>query len=250
MRQDIYSRIAITSVFAFFLSLVITYNGTDAADPKPASYFEIVAVESKEEIVHSIQSKSALDSDFRRTTLRGPVGFAHPAYEGAESDKAVFWNLYEISYGGSSEPTRIDATEPVGKKRASLLLGEAKFLLTKATWLTTGQPDMEEKIDFYKAYEILDGGEVEQEVSLSGSLGNKERMIQKASFLCLPIEEAHHDEVYSIQSPDQCLFIYQAEIVPVDQTLSAIDQFGLHSLTSKSSKMLLAPSVLQTAEGK
>jgi hypothetical protein len=244
MKHDLQYRIAIASIFAAALSM-LSAKGWSEDPTSESSGYEILMAKPGEKIIHSLQTKSQLDNSFRRTSLEGPFGFTHPVNGRAYREGNVFWNLYEMTYGGQSAPVSMKVRLPLGEEEQQLRLGDAKYFLTKAQWITTDSPDpLAEKIDFYKAYEVLDTIALKKELAVADSMGGPSRKILKLAFLCLPVEEHHHEEEYAINFPKRALAVYHTETEAFQSRVTTIDQFGLHSLTASGSEMLLFPCEL------
>lgn len=255
MRRDLHSRIAIASVLAAILSIASTPGRSEGPQTASKIAYDLLSADANEPIVHSMKTRSLLDDSLRRTTLSGPSGFLYPTSLVDNDFAAVidmpreFWNLYDITYGGSSKPRDIAIRDRIHQTPATLRLGDAKHFLSKAQWITTGAPgELEPQLDFYKAYEVLDAPENEPaKLRLTAINGQSERVLLKPAFVCLPVEESHHENSYPIHSADRCIVLYQAGEIEVDRKLSTIDQFGLHTMKATASRLIALTGEIEAA---
>lgn len=201
--------------------------------------------EPKSKIFHTVDTQSRLDGKRKVTSLRGPMALSISTRETHETTPPYLaW--YKIA-GATEENNgswRVEDAE--NSKPYSVDLGTARFLLTPAKRLTSGTPKKEPKdLDIFKAYEISNSSagavELEQEHPLIGKLAGK----AKPKYLCMPVEESHHDEVFSISKPDFCFVVYEL-IGPAkldsETSLASIDQFGIHRLNAAQTRLICVPA--------
>lgn len=201
--------------------------------------------EPNSKIFHTVDTKSRLDGKRKVTSLRGPMALSISNREDNEKTPPYLaW--YKIA-----DPTNDDngswmLEDAANSKPYPVDLGGARFLLTPAKRLTSGTPKKEPKdLDIFKAYEISKSScepiELQQDHPLVGKLTGK----AKPKYLCLPVQESHHDEVFPIKNPDFCFVVYEF-IRPVkidsETSLASIDQFGIHRLNATQSSLICVPA--------
>ena len=213
-----------------------------ASAATPLNSFEVVAVTPSRVIKHEVDLKGPFDDNAFENLLTGPRRFSHAVgfEQKAVQERKSCLNWYQI-LEPSTEPRRTltvrDALRANGAYQ--ITIGRSAFLLSPAQRLTTGSPSpIPDTLNYFKAYEILDAPSINQKVKLSGTFGPAERTATKAVFLCVPVEEWHHDEHFPVKNSQDYLVVY--ELLPHKHTakIATIDQFGLNELEARSSNWL------------
>jgi hypothetical protein len=112
-------------------------------------------------------------------------------------------------------------------------------LLSPAQLIATGAPEpIPNGLDHYKAYRVIDAPPIHQQVRLTHSVGPAERTLGKPLYVCLSVDEWHHEDHFAISHPNDCFVVYELDESPHPQVFSTIDQFGLNELKSANNRWL------------
>lgn len=202
-------------------------------------------------IFHTVDTKSRLDEKRKVTSLRGPMALSISHKEDKQKTPPYLaW--YKIADPIKEDNGSWTLEDAENRKPYSVDLAAASFLLTPAKRLTSGPPKKEPSdLDIFKAYEISKSScepiELQQDHPLFG------RMAATATpkYLCMPVEESHHDEVFPIKKPGFCFVVYEL-INPAEledkMTLTSIDQFGIHRLSATQSSLICVPARVRSPQ--
>ncbi len=196
-------------------------------------------------IFHTVDTKSRLDEKRKVTSLRGPMALSISHREEKEKTPPYLaW--YRIANPTQDDNGSWTLEDAANSKPYAVDLAAASFLLTPAKRLTSGTPKKEPSdLDIFKAYEISESScepiELQLDHPLVGTMAGK----ATPKYLCMPVEESHHDEVFPIKKPDFCFVVYEL-INPAEKenimSLTSIDQFGIHSLSATQSSLICVPA--------
>jgi hypothetical protein len=81
-------------------------------------------------------------------------------------------------------------------------------------------------------------------VKLTRTFGPQDRITTKAAFLCLPVEQWHHDEHSTLEGSEACMLVYEVQPHNCNVSVTTIDQFGLNALEARSGKWICVPAQL------
>ncbi len=227
-----------------YLLCTLTSCGIGTSAEMSGDFFEVVSVTPSRVIEHEVDVKGPFDDKAMETLLSGPVLFSHAVgvdQTAAKEPKACL-NWYRIERPAKESPRTLTVSGSLegGKnEKHEMTIASPAFLLSPAQRLTSGTPDpVPEGLSYFKAYRIDDAKPIKQSVKLNGAFGPKQRTAAKAVFLCVPVEEWHHDEHFPVESPQDCLIVYELQPHQCEASVATIDQFGLNKLQAKSSNWL------------
>jgi hypothetical protein len=125
-----------------------------------------------------------------------------------------------------------------------MVIQNAAFLLAPTQRITSGPPSrIPEGLSPFKAYEITSAGEKNRNVvKLSGAFGPDERVLDRAAYLCVPVELWHHHDHFPIKHQEHCMLVFEMQGRPCDVNLTTLDLFGMNRLKAKSSKWICVPA--------
>jgi hypothetical protein len=227
------------------LCTLISFS-TVASARNPVDYLEVVAVTPTRVIEHEVDLKGQFDKDAEETFLEGPHLFSHAVGLGKEAvhDENTFLNWYKIAKP-ATEPRRVLSVRDSmrGDDAHRITIANSAFLLAPTQRITTGRPArIPSGLNYFKAYEIVDGAKLSQKVKLRGAMGPSDRTAVKARYLCVPVEKRHHDEHFPIKSAAACLMVYELLPQKCRVNLATIDLFGLNKLEARSTDLLCVPA--------
>ena len=132
-----------------------------------------------------------------------------------------------------------------GGEDMELSIREAEFFLSPSQSIATGTPDpVPAGLDQYKAYQVIDGVAVDREIEVVDADLKETRKLLRPLFVCIAVEEWHHDEHFASSHPRGCFVVYQLDSKTSDEKISTIDQFGLNQLRASSSDWLCVRGTL------
>ena len=130
-------------------------------------------------------------------------------------------------------------------ENTELSIREAEFFLSPSQSISTGTPDpVPAGLDQYKAYQVIDGAAVGREIEVVDADEKETRKLLRPLFVCIAVEEWHHDEHFASSHPRGCFVVYQLDSKTSDEKISTIDQFGLNQLRESSSDWLCVRGTL------
>ena len=232
-----------------FLALLYPLSAlTPDPETKTADFFEVLPVTPSRKIDHEVNLKGPFDSDVTETFLSGPRLFSQAIGHGDKSHgrPRAYLNWYRIERP-TDEPARVLSVEDElqGGSTYSITLGSAAMLLSPAQRLKTGPASaIPERLNHFKAYKIVKGGPNGRDVELTGTLGPSRPKVLKPAYFCVPVEHWHHDEHSPVKSINDCLVVYELESRDVKNSVTTLDQFGINTLKTTSSKWLCVPARL------
>ncbi|MFK7735627.1 MAG: hypothetical protein AB8B50_06355 [Pirellulaceae bacterium] len=236
MRTTVAALVALASCLT---SRALCQDGSPSKTP----IFEVTLGKPGEELVHSFKTRSELDDMLRRTTIKGPVGFSHPA-AGPESESPACMNWYNVTYGGGEVDLSLKLDSPLQDKPMTVQLGPAEYFLTPAQQLTDGPPkDIPEKLGMFKAYRVVSSKNVVAvQAKIPNSFSKTESVaLKQPAYICLPCEEQHHEESFEILDPEACWLVYETEPSPVASIIASTDQLGIHRIKGGDTKFFFVP---------
>lgn len=235
---------AISSAFCLVLCPLVVL--APATVTQSADFFEVMLVSPSRKIDHEVDLKGPFDSEITETFLLGPTLFAQAI--GYGEDKYMQPRAYLTGYSierPTDEPNRVlNARDSLqGSKAYSITIGKPALLLSPAQRLATGVPNsLPERISYLKAYRIVKGAPEGEDVKLNETMAAGSRKVLKAAYFCVPVEHWHHDQHSTIKSTKDCLVIYELQSQNIEETVRTLDQFGLNTLKTSSSKWLCVPA--------
>ena len=188
---------------------------------------------------HSIEVKLASDSDYETISIAGPrlySQFRTCEFEGQSSSIGTTpYNWYKI-IGDQKSANRIVSSisdrKRYGKK---IKLGRPSYLLTPATALgDAGTESGSKSANLMLAIEFL-----------SRTAATSGLTTETKHFLCLPVMQRHHDEIYPIHSPACEYVLRKVKSKPLQGKINTIDQFGIHQAQFLSSMYTLESSLVR-----
>ena len=177
--------------------------------------------------------------------LTGPRYFAATAGRDLpnSTEHGVF-NWYQIKDEAEVETARV--TVWVGSKETSagtFRLGAPAYFLSTTQRISEGTPDpVPEGLCHFVAYRVLDGEQNQRKMTLAADAQAEEVVLKRAAFLCVPVEEWHHHEHFPVKNKASCLVVYEVDAMEAaEPRITALDQFGLHSLQLDPTALLGIP---------
>jgi hypothetical protein len=228
-----------------FLCAWVHFTLTGKAN-EPVGFCEVVVVTPSRTINHEIDLKGQFDEEVTETFLMGPQLFSHAVGFGGKTpvNEDTYLNWYKIEKPVAEPRRALYIRDPLrGNGRHQIVIGNAAFLLSPSQRVTSGPPNpIPAGLNPFKAYRIVGSNPGNWKARLTGSFGPKDRVATKAVFLCLPVEQWHHDEHFDIKNPNACMLVYELVPKEVNLKVSTIDQFGLNSLSVTSTKWVCLPT--------
>lgn len=225
---------------------------TTAQAHTPVEFLEVFSVEPNRVIEHGVTLQSIFDAKRVETELVGPKMFSRAvgAFGRPAKKQKAYLNWYAIKNPTKQPRRQVDVLDLVrGYGKKTLTIGNADFLLSPSQLITTGAPEaIPEGLDLYKAYRVVDPPKVAMDVELTESIGAASRKIGKPVFVCIPVNEWHHDEVFDVSHASDGFVVYELDKQNADGKVSTIDQFGLHSLSTKSNAWICVRAALLKTE--
>jgi hypothetical protein len=245
----------IQPICAALLGALICLNTLAAADT-PIASFEVVTVTSSRVIKHEVHLKGPFDDDVVERFLVGPQRLSHAVRfeSNAIQEPKAYLNWFKI-VKPAKEPSRVVTVRDVLQMKDSreINIETPAYLLSPAQRLTSGSPSpIPDNLNYFMAYTINGSPVNKQKVKLAGAFGPEDRTATKAVFLCVPVEQWHHDEHAQIKNEQRCLVVYELLPHKHETTVNTIDQFGLNKLETQSSNWLCVEAEIvgrQPAEG-
>ena len=219
---------------------------TVASARTPLDFLEVVAVTPSRVIEHEVDLKGPFDNDTVETFLEGPQLFSHAVGFGGKAveEQNTFLNWYKIAKPATESQRTLSVRDSLrGNEAYQITIEKSEFLLSPAQRVTSGPPGrIPAGLNYFKAYKIVGGPQIDQKVKLSGTFGPEDRMATKATFLCVPVEKSHHDERFPIKNPKACMLVYELLPQKCKVRITTIDLFGLNKMKARSGKWLCVPA--------
>ena len=234
-------------LLAFFCILA----NTNLYAHSPVEFLEVFDAKPARPIDHAVELKSVFDAARVETTLTGPNFFSRAVgcMNRPVRKRLAYLNWLSIAKPRAEKRHVVSVLDMVrGGQNKQLTIGGAEFFLTPAQVISDGAPDpIPHGLDHYKAYRVLDAPAVDRSVAIVSSTGPSERKIDRPLFVCLPVQEWHHDEYFAATHSDNGFVVYELSNDKDNarkQAVSTIDQFGLNALTLSRSRWLCVSAVL------
>lgn len=229
-------------------TIVILASAVAAVDVSPyppveLGALEVLAVSPGRRIDHDVELKGALDTEKIETVLTGPEAFAHAVGDDKAEGRIpqLAFNWYKIVRPVKQPVRELTIRDAEGKEQ-TIRIGDAAYLLSPAQRITTGAPDpLPAGLNNFRAYEVEQGPELNRHVQLRGTLGSGERTIIKVAYICLPVEQWHHDDQVPVTNRRSCLLVYALNPEDHHDEVTTLDQFGLNGLKTRASSWLCLP---------
>ena len=219
---------------------------TVASARTPLDFLEVVAVTPSRVIEHEVDLKGPFDNDTVETFLEGPQLFSHAVGFGGKAveEQNTFLNWYKIAKPATESQRILSVRDSVrGDDAYRITIEKPVFLLSPARRITSGPPgQIPAGLNYFKAYKIVDGSKVRQQVKLTGAFGPVERVATQASFLCVPVEKWHHDEKFPIKNSQACMVVYELLPEKCKVNVTTLDLFGMNKMEGSSGKWLCVPA--------
>ncbi len=228
----------INQPYAVRVVIVVVCLGlvTGASDAEPIRYFEFVKAEPQRVIKHAVELKGPFDAKAMTTPLWGPRFFGHAvSVEASEAATPnAYLNVYEINRPATSEERVVTVREFTTRTvERQITIGQAAYALIPTQHITTGPPSpLDPRLDRYKAYRILKADPGRVEIRLTNGYGTSNIAIVEAAFLCMPVEEWHHEEHFPVHDPLRWMLIYAVKPAAFKNNIVTMDSFGLHTLAA------------------
>ena len=215
----------------------------------PVEFLKVFQVNAANQIEHAVDLQGVYDKQRISTDLLGPqLCFASSRLFGATQKKPIaYLSWYKITSQPKQEPRRtISVLDLVrGGENTELSIREAEFFLSPSQSISTGTPDpVPAGLEQYKAYRVIDGAAVGREIEVVDADEKETRKLLRPLFVCIAVEEWHHDEHFASSHPRGCFVVYQLDSKTSDEKISTIDQFGLNQLRASSSDWLCVRGTL------
>jgi hypothetical protein len=238
-------------IWATLLWALMSLDTIARADT-PIESFEVVTVTSSRVIKHEVDLKGPFDVDAVERFLVGPQLFSHAI--GFEKDAIqqpkAYLNWFKIAKP-ANEPKRVVTVRDAlrGENAREITIDRPAYLLSPAQRLGSGSPGaVPDSLNYFMAYTIDGAPEIKQQVKLTGAFGPEDRTATKAVFLCVPVEQWHHDEHAPIKNAKRCLVVYELLSHKHEITINTMDQFGLNKLEAQSSDWLAVDAEIVDGE--
>ena len=188
----------------------------------------------------------SFDKDVTETFLKGPRLFSHTVGLGEKAvpEPDAYLNWYKIEKP-VAEPRRVlSVRAPMrGNDVQQITIENAAFLLSPSQRVTSGPPSqIPAGLNPFKAYKIVSGPKEERKVKVTGGFGPGDRVLMKATFLCVPVEQWHHDANFPVKNPKACLLVYETLPHQCSVSITTLDLFGLNGLKANSGKWICVPA--------
>ena len=217
----------------------------------PVEFLEVLEGKPGNAIKHDVETKSVLDAAKRTVSLEGPTHFSFGVgcSDRAAKTPTAHLSWYKITDPAKQEIREVSVIDLIrGAEAKTMKVGKAEYFLTPAQRITTGPPPkVPDGLDHYTAYRIEDAKPYSLDVKLSGSVGGADRKIGKAVYLCVASEQWHHDDYSSASHSRDCFVVYELSETSGSAPLNAIDEFGLHQITTGKSSFLCVKGSLSLA---
>ncbi|PAY16974.1 hypothetical protein CKO51_24130 [Rhodopirellula sp. SM50] len=188
----------------------------DAASPH-----DVVAVTASNPVLHGLELKTPLDAERRWVNFRGPKFYSAPQ-EAVQDETPSYLNWYEIRKPEPEAVKRLEVRDAYsGSETFSVMLGPPAFYLIPAQTIQDGPPaDIPESLNHFLAFRIAN----------VDSLALPEPTPGKPAFVCLPVQQWHHEEHVPIKSAATVLMVYEVKAKASEGKVTTIDPFGLNGL--------------------
>ncbi len=205
-------------------------------------HFKIYEVEAVSAVGHD----PTLLGQFEQTAKTVHLGFlrlfATPVSKNGEDilDPNAHLTFYDLQ-NHPPEPKRVVRLQnQFGEQK--LLIGPARYLLAPAHKLepTLGFPD---RLDHFKAYEVLEGDPVNKDVTLKDQFDGVESTVEKPLFFCVPVLKRYQSQIHEIQNPNAHLTIYTIREQDYEHSRGVKDQFLSTDLRFRRAIALAVPSL-------
>ena len=202
-----------------------------ASADDPVGFCEVVAVTPSRTINHEIDLKGQFDKEVTETFLTGPQLFSHAVGFGgkAPANEDTYLNWYKIEKPVAEPRRALSIRDPLrGNGRHQIVIENAAFLLSPSQRVTSGPPSrIPAGLNPFKAYRIVGSDTGNWKAKLTGSFGPEERVATKAVFLCVPVQQWHHDEHFAIKNPAACMLVY--ELIPNEVKPQGVDDRSIRT---------------------
>ncbi len=220
----------------------------DAIAHTPVEFLEVFQVEPANQIEHAVDLQGVYDSQKVSTELAGPQRFSRAVGCLGRKQKTPLAYLawFEI-VEPKQEPRRtVSVLDLVrGGENMELEIGDAQFFLCPSQRIASGKPDpVPLGLDQYKAYQVIAGSSVDRDIEVVDSGKKETRDLLRPLFVCIAVEEWHHDDHFESSHPRGCFVVYELDSRTSDDKINTIDQFGLNQLRSSSSDWLCVRGTL------
>ena len=214
----------------------------------PVEFLEVSSVSPSIVIEHDVELQSVYDMARIKTQLSGPELFSEAVgCLGRPIAKTkAYLNWYRIVDAKQEPRRKVSVLDMVrDNDHRTLTIGNAGYLLTPAQRIGSGPPDaIPHGLDHYKAYQVFDAASVEMPVEIIESDQSKTRSLAKPIFVCVPVQQWHHEDHIEASHPRDGFVVYELDSQPRTQKVNTIDQFGLNELQKTKSDWLCVRATL------
>lgn len=209
----------------------------EKAAPEPTlPQMTVSKVTAKAPIRHEVDWQGIVRQQRQSSMLRGPELFSQVEENEPKGQLQFSWYAIDTSQIVEPKTLRVQAR---GGSILELLVEEPVYFLSKTQSLAEGSPEEPPAaVSHFVAYKVMDS----KKTMAPLDSGHSENPHGVLAFVCLPVEEWHHDEYFQMTNRFDCWLVYESAPKQVSTTISTLDQFGLNSLNLQSSEWLCHPA--------
>lgn len=237
-----------SAAYIFVASLFVILSLNQAVAHTPVEFLEVLKVDPANSIEHAVDLQGVYDLRKVSSNLVGPEYFALAVgcFDRAAKKTKAYQQWYRIA-DPMPEPQRtVTVLDLVrGSENMTLSIGTAEYFLSPAQRITSGQPaPVPQGLDQYKAYRVVDPVSLASEIRMDDGTQQRKRQLSIPLFVCVPVEEWHHDDYFASSHPRACFVVYQLDPQSDDRKIHTLDQFGLNQLQVSKSEWLTVHGTL------
>jgi hypothetical protein len=228
--------------------VVVALTASQLFAHTPVEFLKVFQVNAANQIEHAVDLQGVYDKQRISTELLGPQLFSRAVgcLDRRQKKPIAYLSWYKIVQPKGEPQRTVSVLDLVrGGEDMELSISKAEFFLSPSQSIATGTPDpVPAGLDQYKAYQVIDGAAVDREIEVVDADEKETRKLLRPLFVCIAVEEWHHDEHFASSHPRGCFVVYQLDSKTSDEKFSTIDQFGLNQLRASSSDWLCVRGAL------